>query len=120
MYNLIRLGSVLVRQFCIPNPFLNYISNQGYAELLNLLLGGIIFQYLAYWTTGIYYEKNSCPAIGSISYLFWYVVYTLYFIFIGNYIKNLKIALIVLGISIVLIFLIINLITNKTRDKNFF
>ncbi|NLL02553.1 MAG: hypothetical protein GX265_06020 [Mollicutes bacterium] len=120
MYGLIRLGSILVRQFCLPNPFLNYIYDQGQAELFNLVFGGVILQYLAYWTTGIYYEKNSCPALGSLSYLLWYAAYTFYFIFIGNHINNLKMAITILGISIVLVFIVIYLITNKIRDKSYF
>jgi hypothetical protein len=101
----------------LSNPFINYISNRGDAELFNLIFGGIILQYLAYWTTGIYYKKNSCPLLGSLSYLFWYAIYTVYFIFIGNHIDSLKIAIIVLVISIILVFIIVYLITNKIKDK---
>lgn len=117
MYTIISIIGTLIRQFHLPNPYINYFTNENIAIAFNLLAGGVILHYLSRWTTGIYYETRTCPFMGSLSYFLWYVFYTMYFIFIGIHIKSLTLAITVLAVSIIFIFAIVFMVTNKIRDK---
>ena len=86
MYKFIASLSVLIRTFCLPNPFeplgenfdinLFGTSISMTPFLLNLIVGATILTAISYCTTGLYYSKGSNPAKGSFLYLFFYCVYT--------------------------------------------
>lgn len=86
MYKFIAFISVLIRQFCLPNPFepLGNVFNLdlfGIAipmtpDILNWCVEGVLHT-LAFVITGIYYRKGANdPAKGSFLYLFFYCVHT--------------------------------------------
>ena len=45
MYKIIHLISGLIRQFVLPNPYINIIGNETYADLFNIFIGGTILQF---------------------------------------------------------------------------
>ena len=47
MYGIIALISAWIRQFYLPNPFVNIIDPL-YADLCNIIIGGFIIHILAY------------------------------------------------------------------------
>ena len=73
MYGIIALISAWIRQFYLPNPFVNIIDPL-YADLFNIIIGGFIIHILAYYITGCIYEKGSSPGLGSFLYLINYIV----------------------------------------------
>jgi len=71
MYKLVSGISVLIRQFCIPNPF----EPRADALFLNLIAEPIM-HIITYGVVGIFYKKYSAPALGSFLYLSFYCIHT--------------------------------------------
>lgn len=85
VYNLIKIISILVRQFLLPNPF------EPLGETFSIMLGGapivlspLVLNWLAepalhfitFLVVGIYYRKSmDTPALGSILYLVFYATH---------------------------------------------
>ena len=72
MYKIISLLSLLIRQFCLPNPFECF---GDYALLINWI-AGIVMAPVTYLIVGLAYEKGSEPAVGSLLYLLTYALLT--------------------------------------------
>ena len=69
MYKVVYIISALIRQFLLPNPYLNLFKEEVYADLFNIIIGGVILHKLSYWLTGIGYTKGvNEPVEGSIGY----------------------------------------------------
>ena len=85
MYKLIATISIILRQYFIPNPFEALgdgmmITLEGSQillspEILNWIAEPIIFT-LTFGIVGLYYERGSAPALGSLLYLLFYCVHT--------------------------------------------
>lgn len=85
MYKFISIISALIRQFLLPNPYINLFSQEVYADLFNIIIGGIILHKLSFWLTGMAYTRGiNEPAEGSIGYLFSYIILTLLITLISN------------------------------------
>ena len=85
MYKLIAAISILIRQFCIPNPF----DALGEGLVVNiretsLLLPPEVLNWVeepfmhmvTFVIVGLYYDRGSAPALGSFLYLLFYCVHT--------------------------------------------
>jgi len=85
MYKLIVAISILIRQFCIPNPF----DALGEGLVVNiretsLLLPPEVLNWVAepfmhavtFAAVGLYYDRGSAPALGSFLYLLFYCIHT--------------------------------------------
>ena len=94
MYEIIALISAWIRQFYLPNPFINIID-PSYADLFNIIIGGVILHLLARFVTGCIYEKGSFPALGSFLYLINYIAISGLIILITRFIKAIWLAVIV-------------------------
>lgn len=70
LYSIVALAGVLVRQFCLPNPFVCFGDK---AVLYNWIAEPII-QITAFLLVGLVYRKGSNPALGSILYLLTYAL----------------------------------------------
>lgn len=85
MYKLMAAISILVRQFCISNPFEalgdGLIMNIGEApilippEVLNLVAEPFM-HVVTFAVVGLYYDRGSAPALGSFLYLLFYCIHT--------------------------------------------
>ena len=85
MYKLIAAISILIRQFCLPNPFEalgdGLTVNIGEAlilltpRVLNLLAEPFMHA-VAFAIVGLYYHRGSDPAVGSFLYLLFYCIHT--------------------------------------------
>ena len=64
----VSLISYIVRNLLLPNPFESFGAN---GEIYNILAEPIIHA-VAFLITGMFYEKNSFPALGSFLYLIFY------------------------------------------------
>ncbi len=88
MYKIISLLSFLIRQFALPNPFVN-IAGENYAELVNYIFGGI-FIILAYIITGSWYvSKKEDRWVGSIGFFLNYVLLTFITLGVSYFIHNI-------------------------------
>lgn len=85
MYRLMMAISTIVRQFYLSNPF--DALGEGLAIFLGespLLLSPNLLNWFAepimhlitYIIVGLYYERASCPALGSFLYLLFYCIHT--------------------------------------------
>lgn len=85
MYKVIATSSILIRQFCIPNPF----EALGDGLVVNLgqtpvLLAPVVLNWIAepfmyavtFAVVGLYYDRGSAPALGSFLYLLFYCIHT--------------------------------------------
>ena len=70
MYSMIWLVSFLVRQFCLPNPFVCF---GNYAFVINMA-AGLVLTPFTYAIVGAIYERDSAPALGSLLFLIVYAV----------------------------------------------
>ena len=94
MYNVIHIISALIREFLLPNPFETIIEDKISSDIFNILVGGIILHFLAFFITGCWYTRGvNKPTGGSLGYLISYTTITLLFIILSNTIKDLKICL---------------------------
>ena len=112
MYHIIHVISAFIRQFYLPNPFSNLFLNQVYADLFNILIGGFILHILAYFMTGMVYEKNSAPSIGSFLYLFNYCLITGIILLITFLVKILWISIIVCIVLYIVLLIMLSKIGN--------
>ena len=72
MYGIMTLISLMVRQFCLPNPFDCF----GDMAILYNWIAGLILAPISFVLVGLVYERGSAPAVGSILYLLVYTVLT--------------------------------------------
>lgn len=115
MYSIVSFISLIVRQFLLPNPYLNYFSVKNIAELFDIIAGGAILHFLSFCITGIYYSKGDAPTLGSISYLFWYIINTVIITLVGCLIKNVYLLTICLVAIYLMIFIIVGKVSNKFK-----
>ena len=87
LYHLIKVISYLVRQFLIPNPFINLIKNPEMAEIINWVFGGVLVP-LAYFLTGTWY-CGDVKFFGSLGFLLNYAILTGLFLLITKFVTNL-------------------------------
>ncbi|MBQ2981325.1 MAG: hypothetical protein IJD58_04265 [Lachnospiraceae bacterium] len=84
MYSLIKIISIIIRQFCVPNPF----ETLGDGIVMNLwgtsmlispeVLNWVVepFMYaVTFSIVGIYYDEGTVPVFGSFLYLAFYCIH---------------------------------------------
>ena len=76
MYGLVSFVGSVVRQFCLPNPFISIFNTKGMADGFNLIVGGAVIGCLSYILTGCVYDRGDNPAAGSALYTMSYFVIT--------------------------------------------
>lgn len=72
MYGLMATISLLVRQFCLPNPFECF----GDIAILYNWVAGIVLSPLSFALVGLVYRSGEAPALGSFLYLITYTLLT--------------------------------------------
>lgn len=70
LYRLIALISILIRNFYLPNPF----EKLEYGVLINILIEPFL-HIITFVVVGLFYQGGSAPALGSLLYLFFYIVH---------------------------------------------
>ena len=73
MYGLVSIVSLLIRQFCLPNPFA-CCGDAGVA--INWIAGAVLVP-ICYLIVGLFYRKGSSPAWGSFLFFVTYALFTL-------------------------------------------
>lgn len=79
MYKICVGGSILIRTFIFPNPFIGFFQSYFGSEvnsqlvivsanLFNLIIGGSILWVICYPLVGIIYDGGESPAIGAVIY----------------------------------------------------
>lgn len=125
MYKLIAFCSILIRQFYLPNPFdgYTYHSSLIYGEtavpvsiiippqLLNIIAEPFLY-IITFSIVGIYYVRGSFPTLGSLLYLFFYVVHVSLLYLIGYFQWTIW-AIIIILISYFCIHIGINIFRNR-------
>ena len=83
MYKIIALLSLIIRNAFLPNPFeplgdiVINIASASFTitpDLLNWIIE-VPLHLFTFAVVGLYYLKGSCPSIGSIFYLIFYVIH---------------------------------------------
>ena len=72
MYAIVAVISAFIRQFYLPNPFECF---GNYSFIINWVAEPII-HFVAFKLVGVFYQKGSLPALGSILYLIMYALIT--------------------------------------------
>ena len=112
MYKIISLFSLFIRQFVLPNPFVNIVST-NYVELVNYVFGGVLVG-MAYIITGTWYTSNrKRRGVGSFGFLFNYALLTLITLGISYFIHNIYF----LSGIILIIFIALCIVENKLWGK---
>ena len=106
--------SVLIRQFCLPNPFMCFVN----AAAINWV-AEIFLHPIAFFLVGLAYERGSAPAAGSFLYL---VVYSA---LVGIlYVWGIKCFvwwwILLTSVLAIIAILLIGFILNWISDKFFF
>ncbi|WP_105620050.1 hypothetical protein [Vallitalea okinawensis] len=71
MYGIISIISILVRSFLLKSAF----EAISYGYIINILFAEPLLGTLSFTVTGMFYRKNSAPALGSALYLFFYIIH---------------------------------------------
>lgn len=115
MYKIIALLSVIIRNAFLPNPFeplgdiVINIASASFTitpDMLNIIME-VPFHAFTFVVVGLYYLKGSCPSIGSIFYLIFYVVHV-FLIYICSWFGFSWVAIVVVLSVYFLLHLIIN------------
>jgi len=122
MYNIIKIVSVIIRQFYLPNPF-EPIGNKLSIEFMNMkvILSPEIMNWMAepflhlitFAVVGIYYSKGvDKPAKGSFLYLLFYGIHVglIYLISILGFAPITIVAVIICYIAL---HIAVNILKNK-------
>ncbi len=118
MYKFIHLISILIRQFILPNPYINVIGNNGYADLFNIIVGGAIIHVFAFILTGCGYQRGiDNPASGSFGYLISYCYITAIITLLGFLISNFVIFIIVYMAIYILSCILVGIIFNHNTVR---
>lgn len=72
IYGLIAFVSTIIRQFCLPNPFECF----GDIGLIYNWIASFAIHPIAFALVRLFYERGSCPALGSFLYLIMYAAIT--------------------------------------------
>ena len=115
MYKFIRLISALIRQFVLPNPYINIIGSEVYADLFNIFIGGIVLHFCAYILTGCGYTKGvNDPASGSFGYLMSYCYVTALITTLGYFIFNITVFIIIFIVLYIASCILVGYIFNRS------
>lgn len=116
MYKIINTLSFIVRQFCLPNPFMNIFIDKNIAEIANWIIGGV-FIPLAYTLTGTWHvSKRDASFIGSIGFLINYILLTGILIGISYFITNIWIVFLLFAITYIILCVIEEKLFNSKND----
>ena len=117
MYKFIHLISALIRQFVLPNPYINIIGSEVYADLFNIFIGGTILHFCAYILTGCGYTKGvDDPASGSFGYLISYCYVTALNTILGYLISNITVFIIVFIVLYIASCILVGYIFNRSSS----
>ena len=117
MYKIIHLTSAVVRRYVLPNPYINIIGNEVYADLFNIFIGGTILHFLAFFLTGCGYTRGvNDAAAGSTGYLVSYCYLTALITMLGYPISNVTFFI----ISFIVLYVISCIVVNKIFNKSIF
>ena len=101
---LVSITSYFIRQFCLPNTFINLFKDSNVATIVNWICGAI-FIPLAYILTGSWYN-GEIKSIGSFGFLVNYIFLTSIFILITKYVTNLFLILLVFVLAYIILYII--------------
>lgn len=90
MYKLMKFLSILIRQFCLPNPF----ENLPNGIIINWIAEPILHA-ITFGVVGLFYRERSAPALGSFLYLVFYFIHT-GLLMICSYFNFANIAIIII------------------------
>lgn len=117
LYRFIHLLSALIRQFVLPNPYINIIGSEVYADLFNIFVGGTILHFCAYILTGCGYTKGvNDPASGSFGYLISYCYVTTLITALGYFISNITAFIIIFIVIYIISCVVVRYIFNRVRS----
>lgn len=72
MYQIISGLNSIIREEMMPNPFEFISDNQLVVNLFTYFIGGIILYKISFAMCGVFYNRGSCPTLGSIGYMFFF------------------------------------------------
>ena len=116
MYKIVNIISIIIRQFVLPNPYINLFENKNYADCFNIVVGGIILHILSVLLTGFGYTRGiDEPAAGSIGYLLSYILLTFLITLLGVLFDNLWILVGVFTAIYSMLCILVKIIFNKNK-----
>ena len=116
MYRIFNTVSVFIRQFWLPNPYAMYFETSAYADVFNILVGGVILHVFSFILTSSVYEKGKHPSwIGSALYCISYIFNTFLIQYLCNNFSTLEIQYIIL--STFAINIITYILIRKIKEK---
>ncbi len=117
MYYLIAFLSVVIRNAFLPNPFeplgdiVLTIADIPFTitpDILNIIMEAPLHAF-TFAVVGLYYIKGSCPSIGSIFYLIFYVVHV-FLIYLCSWFGFSWVSIIVVLLLYVLLHIGVNIV----------
>ncbi|MBR3281600.1 MAG: hypothetical protein IKI57_07210 [Clostridia bacterium] len=78
MYKIVRIIGIIIRSQFLANAFEFYFGKDGmgllYAYIINATIGEALLYMTSFSLVGTFYEKNSFPTVGSLSYTAFYIL----------------------------------------------
>ena len=99
--------SYFIRQFVLPNPFIN-MFDQNTATIVNWIFGGV-FIPLAFALTGIWYKsEKGFYWVGKIGFLINYTILTYSLIGISSIVNNIVWIILLFILAYILFYIVIH------------
>ena len=74
MYQIVSALNGLIREEMMSNPFDFISDNELIVVLFTYLIGGLILHIISFAMCGVFYDRGSCPTLGSIGYMFFFAL----------------------------------------------
>lgn len=108
MYQLISSLNGFVREEIIPNPFGFVSDNELIVMLFTYFIGATILHKISFAMCGVFYDRGEAAVLGSIGYMFFFVINTYIIIKISQWFDGLLVIGIIYFILVIAIFILLN------------
>ena len=108
MYKIISALNGFIREDIMPNPFEFISDNELIVALFTYLIGGLILHVISFAMCGIFYDRGSCPTLGSIGYMFFWTLNVGILMIISQLINSFLAIGIIYMILVITIFVVLN------------
>ena len=108
MYRLISSFNSLIREEIMPNPFGFVSDNELIVMLFTYFIGAAILHKISFAMCGVFYERGEEALLGSIGYMFFFVLNTYIIIKTSQWFDGLLVIGSIYFILVIAVFILLN------------
>ncbi len=108
MYQIVSALNGFIREEMIPNPFEFISDNECIVILFTYLIGGTILHIISFAMCGVLYNRGSCPVLGSMGYMFFFILNVGILMILNKWFNNIFVISIIYIVLVIAIFVLLN------------